>query len=370
MLRTGIVGLPNVGKSTLFNALTSAKNAQSANYPFCTIEPNVGVVSVPDERLEILAKLCKSKEIIPTAIEFVDIAGLVKGASKGEGLGNQFLHNIREVDAIIQVVRCFDDPNTIHVAGKVDPLEDIETINTELALADMASVEKQIAKVSKVAKSGDKDAVLLLSVLEKMQTLLEGASFINVKDHFNEDEIPVAKSLNLMSTKPVIYACNMSEDDFAGGIDENANYNAVKEIAEKEKAEILPICAAMEAEISSLTDEEKIMFLEELGLERSGLDRMIQKCYALLGLISYLTAGKPEVRAWTITKGTKAPAAAGKIHSDFERGFIRAEVISYDDFINKCGGNMVVAKEKGLVRSEGKEYVMNDGDIVLFRFNV
>lgn len=365
MLRTGIVGLPNVGKSTLFNALTSAKNAQSANYPFCTIEPNVGVVSVPDERLEILAKLCKSKEIIPTAIEFVDIAGLVKGASKGEGLGNQFLHNIREVDAIIQVVRCFDDPNTIHVAGKVDPLEDIETINTELALADMASVEKQIAKVSKVAKSGDKDAVLLLSVLEKMQTLLEGASFINVKDHFNEDEIPVAKSLNLMSTKPVIYAANVSEYDLKSG---NDYTKKVGEYAAAHGAEMVIISARIEEELADLSHEEAIEYLHDLGVEDSGIDRMIKSVYKLLNLRTFITAGEKEVHAWTIPAGAKAPQAAGVIHTDFEKGFIRAEITPYEDFV--ALGSYTACKDKGVTRLEGKDYVVQDGDLVHFRFAV
>ena len=365
MLRTGIVGLPNVGKSTLFNALTSAKNAQSANYPFCTIEPNVGVVNVPDERLDILAKLCKTDVIIPTAIEFVDIAGLVKGASKGEGLGNQFLHNIREVDAIIQVVRCFDDPNTIHVSGKVDPLDDIEIINTELALADMASVEKQIAKVSKVAKSGDKDAVLLLGVLEKMQKLLEGASFVNVEDNFNEDEIPVAKSLNLMSTKPVIYAANVSEFDLKDG---NDYTKKVGEYAASHGAEMVIISARIEEELAELSPEEAAEYLHDLGVEDSGINRMIKSVYKLLNLRTFITAGEKEVHAWTIPAGAKAPQAAGVIHTDFEKGFIRAEITPYEEFVKN--GSYSACKDKGVTRLEGKDYVVQDGDLVHFRFSV
>lgn len=365
MLRTGIVGLPNVGKSTLFNALTSAKNAQSANYPFCTIEPNVGVVNVPDERLQKLAELCKTDVIIPTAIEFVDIAGLVKGASKGEGLGNQFLHNIREVDAIIQVVRCFDDPNTIHVSGKVDPLDDIEIINTELALADMASVEKQIAKVSKVAKSGDKDAVLLLSVLEKMQKLLEGASFVNINDHFNEDEIPVAKSLNLMSTKPVIYAANVSEFDLKDG---NDYTKKVGEYATSHGAEMVIISARIEEELAELSPEEAKEYLHDLGVEDSGINRMIKSVYKLLNLRTFITAGEKEIHAWTIPAGAKAPQAAGVIHTDFEKGFIRAEITPYAEFVKN--GSYVACKDKGVTRLEGKDYVVQDGDLVHFRFSV
>lgn len=364
MLRTGIVGLPNVGKSTLFNALTSAKNAQSANYPFCTIEPNVGVVSVPDERLEVLAKLCNTKEIIPTAIEFVDIAGLVKGASKGEGLGNQFLHNIREVDAIIQVVRCFDDPNTIHVSGKVNPLDDIKTINTELALADMASIERRQARIAKQAKGGDKDAVLEDKVLKKLLELLYKGTFINVKEHFDEEEIPFVKQLNLMSTKPVIYAANVSEYDLKSG---NHYTEQVNEYAKSHSAEMVIISAKIEEELSEL-GPESLEYLKELGVDDSGIDRMIKTVYHLLNLRTFITAGEKEVRAWTIVAGTKAPQAAGVIHTDFEKGFIRAEITPYDDFI-ACG-SYAACKDKGVTRLEGKDYVVQDGDLVHFRFAV
>lgn len=365
MLRTGIVGLPNVGKSTLFNALTSAKNAQSANYPFCTIEPNVGVVTVPDERLEILQKLCKCSDIIPTAIEFVDIAGLVKGASKGEGLGNQFLHNIREVDAIIQVVRCFDDPNTIHVAGKVNPLDDIEVINTELALADLASVEKRQARIAKQAKGGDKDAVLEDKVLTKLTDLLSEGTFININDHFNEDEIPVVKQLNLMSTKPVIYAANVSEYDLKDG---NDYTQQVKEYASKHNAEVVLISAKIEEELAELEAEEAKEYLNELGIEDSGINRMIKSVYRLLNLRTFITAGEKEVHAWTIPAGAKAPQAAGVIHTDFEKGFIRAEITPYEEFVKN--GSYAACKEKGVTRLEGKDYVVQDGDLVHFRFAV
>ena len=366
-MKLGMVGLPNVGKSTLFNAITNA-GAQSANYPFCTIEPNVGMVSVPDERLEKLAEIYNPDKFTPAVIEFVDIAGLVKGASKGEGLGNKFLSNIREVDAVVHVVRCFESTDIIHVEGSVDPIRDIETINLELIFSDIEITQRRLDKATKALK-GDKSMQAEVDFLKRLIAHLEEGLPARSVEITSDTDAEVLATTSLLSAKPVIYACNMSEDDFKNGIDSNSGYLAVKEAAAKENAEILPICSALEAELSGLDDEEKTMFLEDLGLERSGLDRMIQKCYSLLGLISYLTAGKPEVRAWTIERGTKAPQAAGKIHTDFERGFIRAEVIAYDDFM-ACGGNMVTAKEKGLVRSEGKEYVMNDGDIVLFRFNV
>ncbi len=365
MLRTGIVGLPNVGKSTLFNALTSAKNAQSANYPFCTIEPNVGVVGVPDGRLEKLAPLVNAAKVVPTAIEFVDIAGLVKGASKGEGLGNQFLANIRETDAIIQVVRCFDDPNTVHVAGKVNPLDDIETINTELALADMASLEKRIAKTSKVANSGDKNAKVEVKVLQTLYDKLSDATFINVDELFDdEDELKIAKQSQLMCIKPVIYAANVSETDVVSG---NDYTKIVDEYAKKHGAEMVIISARIEEELAELSPEEAKEYLTELGIENSGIEKMIQAVYHLLNLRTYITAGEIEVKAWTITAGTKAPQAAGVIHTDFEKGFIRAEVISYDDFL-ACNGSYTMAKEKGVMRLEGKDYVVQDGDIMHFRF--
>ena len=364
MLRTGIVGLPNVGKSTLFNALTSAKNAQSANYPFCTIEPNVGVVNVPDERLEVLAKLCKTKQIIPTAIEFVDIAGLVKGASKGEGLGNQFLHNIREVDAIIHVVRCFDDPNTIHVSGKVNPLDDIATINTELALADLASVEKRQARISKQVKAGDKDAVIEANVLDTLTDLLNKGTFINIKDIFNEDEIPFVKQMNLMSTKPVIYAANVSEYDLKDG---NDYTKQVDEYAKSHNAEMVIISAKIEEELSEL-GAEALAYLKELGIDDSGINRMIRTVYHLLDLRTFITAGEKEVHAWTIPAGAKAPQAAGVIHTDFEKGFIRAEITPYDEFVKY--GSYAACKDKGVTRLEGKDYIVQDGDLVHFRFAV
>ncbi len=364
-MKLGIVGLPNVGKSTLFNAITNA-GAQSANYPFCTIEPNIGVVAVPDKRLDKLAEMYDPDKYTPATIEFVDIAGLVKGASKGEGLGNKFLSNIRECDAIVHVVRCFDNDDIIHVEGSVDPIRDIETIDLELILSDVEMVQRRIDKAQKMVK-GDKKFQAQVDFFKRvLDTLNEGKPARSVE--CDDDEKALLSEVALLTNKPVIFAANMSEDDFSNGIESNERLKRVREIAEEQNAGVLPICAEMEAEIVEMDKEEKELFLSDLGLEQSGLDRLINECYTLLGLISYLTAGKPEVRAWTIKKGTKAPQAAGKIHTDFERGFIRAEVIAFDDLI-ACG-SMTAAKEKGLVRSEGKEYVMKDGDVVLFRFNV
>ena len=364
-MKLGIVGLPNVGKSTLFNAITNA-GAEVANYAFCTIEPNVGVVAVPDYRLDELAKMYSPKKITPAVIEFVDIAGLVKGASKGEGLGNKFLSHIREVDAVIHVVRCFDNDDIMHVSGSVDPKRDIETINLELILSDLEILDRRIDRTAKAAK-GDKSLLTELEFLKRLKTELENGVSARAVEA-DDDEKAILADIGLLSAKPVIYACNMSEDDIASNIENNERYKSVCEIAKAEGAEVLPICAELEAEISSLSKEEKEMFLSDAGIESGGLDMLIQRSYSLLGLISYLTAGEPEVRAWTIKKGTKAPQAAGKIHSDFERGFIRAEVISFDELM-ACG-SMQAAKEKGKIRSEGKDYVMQDGDIVLFRFNV
>ena len=364
-MKLGMVGLPNVGKSTLFNALTNA-GAESANYPFCTIEKNVGIVSVPDERLDKLAEMYEPDKFTPATLEFVDIAGLVKEASKGEGLGNKFLADIREVDAIVHVVRCFEDPNIIHVDGSINPLRDIETINLELIFSDIEMIDRRIDRAKKAAK-GDKKYLAEIEFLERLKTHLENGKSARGFD-FTDDEREIIKSTPLLSAKPVIYAANLSEDDFVNNIETNENFQKVRELAAEEHSAVLPICAQIEAEISDMGDEDKAMFLGELGLEVSGLNRIIKEGYSLLGLISYLTAGKQEVRAWTITKGTKAPQAAGKIHTDFEKGFIRAEVISFDDLM-ECG-SMAAAKEKGLVRLEGKEYVMQDGDIVLFRFNV
>jgi GTP-binding protein YchF len=366
MLQAGIVGLPNVGKSTLFNALTAQEAALAANYPFATIEPNVGIVAVPDERLPVLEKLNKAQRVVPATVEFVDIAGLVRGASKGEGLGNQFLANIRETDAVIQVVRCFEDENIVHVEGSVNPVRDIETIQIELALADLGSIEKRRDKAMRGAKSGDKDAKRDLAIMDKIQPVLEEGLPVRAAD-LTDDERAVVKSWFLLSSKPTIYAANVDEDtlmDDSG----NAHVAAVREHAAKENAEVVLICAKLEAELVALEPEERREFLADLGVESSGVDKLIKAAYKMLGLMSFLTAGEKEVRAWTIPVGTKAPQAAGEIHSDIERGFIRAEIVSYGDLV-ACGSRKA-ASEKGLTRLEGKEYVMQDGDVVDFRFNV
>lgn len=365
-MKLGIVGLPNVGKSTLFNSLTKA-GAESANYPFCTIDPNIGIVTVPDERLRLLGDFYHSKKVTPAAIEFVDIAGLVKGASKGEGLGNQFLSNIREVDAIIHVVRCFEDPNVIHVDGSVDPLRDIETINLELIFSDIEILERRIAKSSKGAKN-DKSLIKELELAKKLKAHLEEGKLARTFITDEEEEELILKSLNLLTFKPVIFAANVSEDDLAEDGSSNEYVKNVRNFAAEADSEVFLICAQIEQEIAELDEDEKKMFLEELGLEESGLEKLIKASYHLLGLISYLTAGEDETRAWTIKKGTKAPGAAGKIHSDFERGFIRAEVVNYQNLLD-CG-SYAAAKEKGLVGLEGKEYIVKDGDVILFRFNV
>ena len=363
-MKLGIVGLPNVGKSTLFNALTNAR-AESANYPFCTIDPNVGIVPVPDKRLDVLAQMYNPEKYTPATIEFVDIAGLVRGASQGEGLGNKFLSHIREVDAIVHVVRCFEDGNIIHVEGSVDPLRDLEIINMELIFSDMEIIERRLDRTRKLAKN-DRSLAGELDVLERVYAALSDGKSARSVD-LTSEERDMLSDTPLLTLKPIIYVANVGEDD-AADPSENPYYHKLREHAESEGAEVIAVCAQIEAEIAELEADEKVAFLADLGIEESGLDRLIRSSYALLGLISYLTAGPKEVRAWTITRGTKAPQAAGKIHSDFERGFIRAEIVSYDDLVRV--GSMTAAKEAGLIRSEGKDYVIRDGDVVLFRFNV
>ena len=365
-MKLGIVGLPNVGKSTLFNSLTKA-GAESANYPFCTIDPNVGIVPVPDERLKLLGDMYKSKKVTPAVIEFVDIAGLVKGASKGEGLGNQFLSNIREVDAIVHVVRCFEDGNVIHVDGSVNPLRDIETINLELIFSDLEILERRISKVTKAARM-DKTLAKEEALLLRLRDHLESGKMAKTMETDDEDELELLSTYNLLTYKPVIYAANVAEDDLADDGASNEMVEKVRNLAAEENNQIFVICAQIEQEIAELEDDEKAMFLEDLGLSESGLDKLIKASYTTLGLMSYLTAGEDETRAWTIKIGTKAPQAAGKIHSDFERGFIKAEVVNYKDLLEQ--GSLAAAREKGLVGMEGKEYVVQDGDVILFRFNV
>ncbi len=365
-MKLGIVGLPNVGKSTLFNSLTKA-GAESANYPFCTIDPNVGVVPVPDERIEVLTKMYQSKKTVPAVIEFVDIAGLVKGASKGEGLGNQFLSNIREVDAIVHVVRCFEDSNVVHVDGSINPLRDIETINFELIFSDIEILERRIAKNSRAAHN-NKDIAREVAFQKRIKEHLENGKLAITFETDGEDEDAWIAEYNLLTRKPVIFAANVAEEDLADDGASNPHVKAVRDYAAEYGSEVFAVCAQIEQEIAELEDDERKEFLEELGLSESGLDKLIRASYSLLGLISYLTSGEDETRAWTIRKGTKAPQAAGKIHTDFERGFIRAEVVNYKDLVEN--GSMAAAREKGLVRSEGKEYVVQDGDVILFKFNV